>query len=75
MTIRDFPPGIQSLNQQLDRIRTERAMTNDVDLARYLHISGKTLSFMRHGRLNRVALVVVAILTGDHSLIVRAPVE
>lgn len=73
MSYRDQPLAIQTLNQALDRKRAEHGFTNDIVLAQHLGISDKTISLMRNGRLTKTQRALVAVLTGDQSILTIHP--
>lgn len=72
MTNLHLPPGIQQLNAALDRKRAEHAFVNDIELAQHLGVSDKLVSFWRNGRLTRTQAAIVAVLTGDQSILQRS---
>lgn len=70
MSNADLPLAIQALNQALNRKRAEHGFTNDIVLAQHLGISDKTVSLMRNGHLTKTQRAIVAVLTGDQSILV-----
>jgi hypothetical protein len=71
MSYGHLPPAVQALNASLDRKRAEHQFTNDIELAQHLNISDKLLSFWRNGRLTRTQAALLAVLTGDQSILPR----
>lgn len=69
MTNRDQSPALGILNQAFDRKRAAHSLPNDAELARHLGISAKTLSFLRNGRFTKNTAAIVAVLTGDQSVL------
>ena len=61
--------AIIQLNEALDRKRHAHALPNDAELARHLGISTKTLSFLRNGRFTRTNAAIMAVMTGDQSIL------
>jgi len=71
MTYRHRPPGIIQLNEAFDRVRSAHKLKNDRELAGYFHLNPKTISVLRNGYLSKVQAVIVAVLTGDESILTR----
>jgi hypothetical protein len=69
MSYRELPPAIQQMNQAFDRKRAEHAITNDRDLGGHLGISHKSISFIRRGKLTQMQAAIIAVLTGDQSIL------
>jgi hypothetical protein len=61
--------AIIQLNEAFDRKRHAHSLPNDAELARHLGISAKTLSFLRNGRFTKTDAAIVAVLTGDQSIL------
>lgn len=69
MSYRDLPPAIRQMNEAFDRKRDAHGIPNDRDLAKHLGISHKSISFIRSGRLTQMQAAIIAVLTGDQSIL------
>jgi hypothetical protein len=69
MSYRELPPAIRQMNEALDRKRAAHAITNDRELGKHLGISHKSISFIRRGRLTQMQAAIIAVLTGDQSIL------
>lgn len=73
MSDRNRAPAIQALNEALNRKREQHGFVNDIVLAQHLGISDKTVSLMRNGHLTKTQRAIVAVLTGDQSILMVQP--
>jgi hypothetical protein len=58
------PEALQALKAALDRKREEHGFPNDLELARHLGVSPKTVSFWRNGRWTVGDRALISVLTG-----------
>jgi hypothetical protein len=72
MSYRDLPPAIRQMNEAFDRKRKAHDFTNDRDLGAHLHISHKSISLIRRGVLTQMQAAIIAVLTGDQSIIAQS---
>ena len=56
--------ALQALKKALDRKREEHGFPNDLELARHLGVSPKTVSFWRNGRWTIGDRALISVLTG-----------
>ncbi len=69
MSYRDLPPAIRQMNEAFDRKRADHSLPSDRELAKHLGISNKSVSFIRSGKLTQMQAAVIAVLTGDQSIL------
>lgn len=69
MSYRDISPAIRQVNEAFDRKRAAHNMPSDRELAEHLGISSKSISFLRSGRLTQMQAAIIAVLTGDQSVL------
>lgn len=69
MSYRDLPPAIRQINEAFDRKRAAHAISTDRALAEHLGISHKSISFIRRGKLTQMQAAIIAVLTGDQSIL------
>ena len=69
MSYRYMSPAIRQLNEALDRTRGTLNLPNDGQLAERIGVSARLVSFWRNGKLGRTNVVLVAVLTGDLSIL------
>lgn len=69
MSYRDMPQAIQQVNEAFDHKRAAHNMPSDRELAKHLGISSKSISFLRSGRLTQMQAAIIAVLTGDQSIL------
>lgn len=69
MSYRNLSPAIRQLNEALDRTRESLQITNDLSLSERIGVSARMVSFWRNGKLGRTHAALVAVLTGDLSIL------
>ena len=69
MSYRELPPAIRQMNEAFDRKRADHHIANDRELGTHLGISHKSISFIRRGRLTQMQAAIIAVLTGDQSIL------
>lgn len=69
MSYRELPPAIQQMNRAFDQKRADHGISNDRALAKHLGISHKSISFIRRGNLTQMQAAIIAVLTGDQTIL------